>query len=668
MTDLPLESFSVEVDPLYEEPVALEYGGIAWRLDESTLGELGARVVSDFERDDNDRSEWKEKAESALERAAQEKREAKDYPFPNASNVSYPMLTVAALQFQARAYPAIVKNDEAVQVKVFGSAPEVDPMAQQIASQEPQDDQQAQQVQQAQQIIAAYAEAILKRKSKQRRAKRVSDYLNYTLFYGMSDWESDTDAMLFQLPIVGCAFRKTFQDPSTGLRSVYVPAMNVVVPQSATSLETTPRITEIMQEVYPYQIKERMRTGFYVEHELFEEDDDQQPRTMLEQYRLDDLDEDGIEEPYIVTVERDSGKVMRVEPGWTNQRVENDTVLGFDRFQPYTLYSFIPDPKGRFYPIGFGHLLDSISDVVNTTINQMIDAGHAQIAGGGFIASGLRIQGAGQTNTLRWRPGEYKTVQATAQQLREGIYERTFPNPSAVAFNMLEMMLGAAKDITATSEVLTGQAPATAPVGTTMALIEQGLQVFTSIYKRIYRALKYEFRLLYDMVGAYGDPEEYLEVVDDPEADLMRDFSADGRDILPVSDPTVSTKVQEMARAQFLLGERGKGGNDREMTLTAYRAIGIDAPETYWPPPQPNPQQEEQAAFAKANAEAEIGKKRADAMKSLASAQETIQKARQTALENGIAEAEINALLGGVPGMADTPDNQMGSVDSQGLV
>lgn len=658
------------MEPAYEEPVA-QIGGISYAIDQGTLNRIGAEVVNDYDRDKNSRSEWEEKAKKALDRASQENMPEKEWPWSGASNVSYPILTVAALQFQARAYPAVVKGDEAVSVKVFGVVPELNPAdAKAAATPVPEGQQPPPEVIAAQQAIQQHEQAVMARQAKTQRAKRVGDYLNYQLFYGMPEWESDTDAMLLALPIVGCAFRKTFVDPDTQrVISRYVPAMNVIVPQSATDLRTTPRITEEMHDVYPYQIKQRVYSGEYLEFQQpVVADDDQCGRLLLEQYRMVDIDGDGLEEPYIVTVDHETSKVLRIEPGWTARFPEdvNIPAVRFERFQPYTKYGFIPDPKGRFYDIGFGHLLDPITDIVNTIINQLNDAGTAQIAGGGFISGGLRLQGAGQTNVFRWRPGEYKVTNTAPGQLQSSIWERTFPNPSPVAFQMLELMLGAAKDITGVSDVITGQAPSTAPVGTTMALIEQGLQSFTAIFKRYWRSAKQEYRTLYDMIGAYGDPEDYLEVIDDPQADFAKDFQPEGKDVIPVSDPTVSTKMQAMAKGQFLLTQVGQGLNDRELRLRAFRAMDIDDPETLIPIDQPPPGAEEAQAIGKATAEAELEVKKSTATSNLAKAQQAVEQAkkiaeeaRQIALETGVASAEIDAIQRGLPGLGQPSNDQV---------
>lgn len=644
--------------PEFVEEPAAEVGGIAYAIDEPTLDRLGADVCRDYEADKNSRAEWEQKAKKALDRAAQEDLGNKDWPWPGASNVSYPLLTVAALQFQARAYPAIVKGDEAVTIKVFGRTPEKPEGAEEAAAAGDQN---------AAMALQQYRQTVAARAAKKRRADRVSMYLNYQLFYEIPHWEADTDALLLALPIVGCGFRKTFMSPDTGkVDERYVPAMNLIVPQTATDLETTPRITEEMHDVYPYQIKQRVFAGEYLDWNLDLDDaDDQCGRLLIEQYRMVDLDDDGLEEPYIITVDTVSSKVLRIEPGWVQRWPESMDMpaVRYERYQPYTKYSFIPDPKGRFYDIGFGHLLDPITDIVNTLVNQSIDAGTAAIAGGGFIAGGLRLQGPGMTNKIMFRPGEYKQVQAAPGQLQASIYERTFPNPSPVAFQMLEMMLGAAKEITATSDVITGQAPASAPVGTTMALIEQGLQVFTAIYKRIFRAAKTEYRKLYEADAAWGDPADYLEVVDDPEADFAADFSPDGKDIVPVSDPTVATKMQQMAKAQFLLTQVGQGLNDREIRLRAFRAFDIDDPESLIPPPEPPPG----AEMMEAAAQADIEGKKATATKNLAAAQKAVAEAEQTALQTGVARAEVDALLGGFSNMVQPSGDGMGAGGPAGV-
>ena len=603
---------------LAEEPVApspidrlmeiASFGGdLSPYLDEQTLTTLGSDVVEDYERDLGDRSEWEEIAKKALRKAAQEKKEAKDYPWPGASNVNYPIITIAATEFNARSYPAIVKGDETIQVKVVGNdtgKPVLDQQGMpQVEWQVGPDGQIAHdeeglpvpQLENGQPKI----QWEIKPGAKAKRAARVKDYLNIVLNYRMKGWEADTDTLLYQLPIVGCAFRKQWWDSRKNIpASCYVPALRLVVPMGATDLETTPRATEEIPDCYPYQLRQKMASGEYRTVDLPSiGEDDEAPRLKLEQHRLIDLDGDGFEEPYIVTVDKETSQVLRVEAAFGPEDIEiaeDGGVAHIERSTFYIKYDFIPHPEGKFYGIGLGHLLNELGEVIDTTINQMFDAGHAQIAGGGFMASGLRLQGNGQTNTLRFRPGEYKNVNVPGNVLREAIYERTFPGPSAIMFNLLELILGAAKDVAAIKDVTSGDASNNGQVGTTLALIEQGLQVFTAIYKRVYRSLRAEFQLMYDNFSLFGGEraaQDYAKTLDDPEADFAADFNLDDMDIRPVSDPNSVTRLQKMAKAQLIqqIGTGNPAFNQQEIAKRILEAADIeDIDKLMLPPPDPN--------------------------------------------------------------------------------
>lgn len=646
--------------------LARSEGDISGAWTEEAITRLGGDVVDDYTRDDNDRAEWKRIVMKAQKSAAQEVRGTKDYPWKGASNVHYPLLTVAATQFNARAYPAIVKGDEAVSVKVVGAdrgrpammqtpqglvpLPMMGPDGQPIVGPDGQP--------QNQWAIPPGGKAS--------RASRVKDYLNTVLFYRMKDWESDTDALLLQLPIDGCAFRKVWYDGERQEQcSALVSALRIIVPSGAKSCETTPRLTEEMPEVYPYQIAERMRAGFFREQVLHVDgEDDQKPRMLLEQHRLIDVDGDGLPEPYIVTVDHQTKKVLRIEANFSPKDVavnDNGKALSIKRGKFYIKYSFFPHPEGKFYDIGLGHLLEQIGDVVNTAINQLIDAGHAQVAGGGFIASGVRLQGQGRSANLRFGPGEYKVVNGvTGDQLRAGIYERTFPGPSQVMVSILDMMLSAARDISSVKDVITGDASNNGQVGTTLALIEQGLQVFTAIYKRIYRALREEYALLFENIGKWGGDRaaaDYAEVLDDEGADFYADFGVDDMDIRPVSDPTSVTRMQKLARAQFVwqIAQNNPLIDQQEALRRIFEAADVeDADKLFVPPAQPNP-------LAEAGAQAELQKTQSEAARNSAQAQKTTVDALRTATETGMMMgAASDPFSGGISGLEGGPGDALG--------
>lgn len=638
-------------------------GDLTSQLTPQQIATIGADVVHDYDADLAAREPWARKVRAALKSASQEIDPVeKTFPFPSASNIDYPLLTMAALQFHARCYPAVVKGDEAVYMKVLGQQPQTPAEAAMMAQQQPQDPQQAMMVQAAQSVVAQYAELSQRYAAKQRRAARVKSFMNYCIFYQMEDWEADTDALLLQLPIVGCAFRKVWWDADARKHcSAMVHALRLVVPIDAKSLDTTPRITEEVPEVYPYQIRERQRSGLYRDVSLPPIGDDaEKGRLLLEQHRLIDLDGDGVEEPYIVTVDHHSREVLSVQSNFaaTDVKVRDGRVVGIRRGKYFVKYSFIPHPEGKFYDIGFGHLLDPMSSIINTAINQINDAATAANAGGGFIFGGLRLQGAGKTSKLTFQPGEYKMVGGPAAAAKDAIWERTSPGPSPVTFQVLDLMLGAARELASIKDVVTGDAPATAPVGTVLALIEQGLQVFNATYKRVYRALKEEFALLFECMGRYADEEtnaEYVEYLDDPEADFAADFDPRGADIRPVSDPQAVTRMQKIAKSQVLLGFTGKGLNDREIYRRAFEAMDIDDIDALLPPanPQPDP-------MAQRKAEADITKTESEARKNVASAAKSVADAERLTQENEAYDAAMAALEGGMGGMVGGPVDPMG--------
>lgn len=629
-TEMQLEAEANEAAPDEASPllrlaeIAEARGDISEMLDEQMLARIGHDCIRDYEIDCTDRSEWEKTAEKALKIAAQEKVvPPRDAPAYRRSYSSFPILTTAALQFRARAYPAICRSGNMVKVKVIGSdrgRRELGQDGQPLVSLggEPMGEAQAQQV--LQQVKAQLAQEggaeqeapqlpepepvwAIEPGAKQKRADRVGDYLNVYLEYRVDGWERDTDKLLTQLPIIGCGFRKMVWDAqSKRLRPSYVPGLNLIVPNGTRSLKEAPRITEKLEDTFPFQIRKRINTGFYRAVDLPTTGEDAEtPRLLLEQHRLLDLDDDGVDEPYIVTLDHETAKVLRIEPDFGIDDIHVDEalrVVDIDRSTYYVKYGFLPDPKGGFYDIGFGHLLHGegaddggIGDIINSIIRMAQDAGAAQIAGGGFVSAGLRLQGSKRDETMRWMPGEYKTINASGQDIRAGIVERTFPQLPGFMFNLLDLMLGAAKDITSVKDIVTGEANNNAPVGTTLALLEQGLQLFTAIYKGVYLSCGEEFAMMRDNLAMYGGDEvaqDYASVLDDNEADFEADFADTDTDIKPVADPSSVTRMQQVAKAQFALSFRGQGLDDLEINKYAFETAGIDF-DRFAPKGQPQP-------------------------------------------------------------------------------
>lgn len=580
---------------------------IAEILDDEQLEKIGYDVEREYKIDKKSREEWEASADKAMEIALQV-RKPKNYPFEKAANIKFPLVTVAALQFGARAYPAIVDGNRVVKAQVLGRDDGI-PLQQQMmgapAMQPPQmppPDGQA-----PPEMMGGQTPPEMEQQQPQQwqvppglkraKADRVSAHMSYQLLCQMEEWEEDTDVLLHHLPIVGCAFRKVWRSEELGRnKAEMVPAINLVVNNKVRSLDTAPRVTHEI-ELYPQEIEERKRNGTFCDIDFAAppsegDSDDDAPHMFLEQHRYLDLDEDGFREPYIVTVHKDDCKVARIVANYRIEDVKDDgkRITRIPKEQYFVKYSFIPDPKGGFYDIGFGKLLESLGETIDTTINQMLDAGHLQVAGGGFIGSGIRLK----KNHITVAPGKYQQI-ATQGKITDSIYTHQFPGPSPVLFNLLGMMVEAARDITAVKDILTGDSgdKGVQTATTTLALIEQGLKVFTAIYKRVYRAMRDEFKLLFKLNAKHLDQQEYFTFLDQQQVIAKEDYDLASMDIMPVADPKMVTDMQRAGRANIYLqisgSPLGATLNPQELSRRFLNAIGEEEPEKLIAQPPPPP-------------------------------------------------------------------------------
>jgi len=586
---------------------------VADELDEDELSDLGIKACQEFKIDERSRDDWVKVAKKGMETAKQFGATTKNYPFKNASNVNYPLLLVAALQFNARAYPALIDPAGVVKASPIGEDPEG---------------------------------------KKNDIVHRVSKHMSWQLSHQMTEWEDDTDTMFMQLPIVGAAFRKTFRDKKENRnKSVMVPGLDLVVNQSARDIKTVPRITHI-NTLYPYEIEEEQRAGRFYDCDIQQADsadnDPEAPHEILEQHRLIDLDGDGYQEPYIVTVHKASQKVLRIQANYVFNDIEelDGRIIRIPRREYFTKYTFIPDPDGGFYGLGYAHLIKKLGAAIDTTINQMLDAGHLQNAGGGFIGSGVRLK----KGVFRMEPGKYHAVDASGQSLRDGIVNMEHPGPSAVLFSMLDLLINAAQDITSVKDILTGETGDKVQTATTtLALIEQGMKVFSAIHKRVYRAFTDEFKILF-MLNAENPPEQDYERVLDVQPQLAKQDYDDGAlDVIPNADPRLVTDAQRMARAQLVweLSKENPYINPVEALRQLLTAAGLGAQEIsslLVEQPQPGPMEQLQVVDAEATVRdkvADIQVKEADAAKKTSEAQKTLEDIDRDKLQSLLSVAEL---------------------------
>jgi chaperonin GroES len=523
----------------------------------SLLEEIGDRVCEDFDTDDASRENWLKRNKEWMKLATQVV-EKKMFPWEGAANVKYPLLTTAAIQFGSRAYPALIPSFDIVKAKVLG--PDPDGKLTDVAN-------------------------------------TLSTHMSYQILYEMDGWEEDLDVLCFVLPIVGVVFKKTYYSEKEKKNvSELVSAKDLVVNYYTKSLKKAARYTHVLYYT-ANEIKECQNYGQFLEYDepfgpgmgddfgmtenatsgtqsVGAEDDDT-PRKILEQYRRIDLDDDDYKEPYIVTVDYETRQVLRITPNFRSDGVEkkDDKVLCIKPCDWFTKFGFIPNPDGGFYDLGFGLLLGGINESVNTLTNQILDSGTINNMQAGFLAKGLRLT----ERDLKFKVGEWKVVNALGDDLRKSIVPLPSNPPSPVLFQLLGTLAQAGKELASVAEIFTGKMPGqNTPAATTMATIEQGLKVFTSIYKRIYRSMQQEFMKLYELNRLYMPSDQTIKFVMDVNGKSgsysVSKFDYQGMKvkIMPAADPNMVSETQKLMKIQGLHELVQYGNiNVKEMTRQA---------------------------------------------------------------------------------------------------
>lgn len=543
---------------------------IAELLTEDTLAHIGRLVIQGYELDEDSREEWLRTVNQALD-IAKQTQEVKNSPWPGASNIKFPLITQAAEDYSSRTFPQLIQNDRVVKTTVIGE----DTTG-----------------------------------SKMEQAANIERYMSFQLLTESETWEDGTDKLVKVLPIVGTVFRKTYYDPIEDrvISELCVPE-KIVVNYCVQSLEVARRITHVL-ELYDNDIRERIAADIYREVDLTKlqpepEDvgiDPDAVREILEQHTYLDLDEDGYKEPYIVTVHKLSGTVLRIVNRFDEiKKTSSGKILCIKAQQFFTDYHFIKSPDGGFYSLGFGSLLLPLNAAINTLINQLVDAGTLNNKQGGFIGRGIRIK----NGDFAFKMGEWKVLDSAAgTDLAQNIFPMPTKEPSPTLLQLLQLLLQAGKDLSSTTDVMQGKQPAQNVAQGTMAmLIEQGAKIFSAINKRLYRSLKKEFRKIFELNYKYLSNSKYQKVLDNPTADVKHDFDISNYDVMPVADPNLSTAGQRLVKAQALAAVPGI--NPYELAKYQLNALQIPPGEIdkLVPPPDPNapPSPETQKLIAETN-------------------------------------------------------------------
>lgn len=547
---------------------------IAEMLKDSELASIGQQVIQDTQVDEDSRRDWISIVEKGME-IAKQVYTRKSFPWDGAANVKYPLIANAAITFAARIYPQIVRGNKVVEAAVIGK--DIDG-------------------------------------TKQKTASRLSTHMSNQLLNSKSNWEKDTDQLLHVLAVVGTVFRKTYFSPITQKPTFELcKPDDIIVNNNVKSLEEARRVTHRLN-LYTNDIIERQRLGLFTDIEIEKLDpgtkdpqstlDNDAPHEILEQHTFLDLDDDGYKEPYIVTVHKKSGKVLRIMARYSYEDIEftrDNKAIKCIRPKVYFVdYHFIPNPDGSFYSLGFGTLLYPLNESINTLINQLLDSGTLHNSQSGFIGSGCRIEGGAVKVAL----GKFLKVDGIGgRDLHNNIMPLPTKEPSAVLFELLGLMIQTGNDIGSISDILKGDMPTqNSPATSVLALIKQGLVQFNAIHKRVLRALAKEFELLFQINCANLNESEYLTLLDDPLAS-KDDYNIENISIQTVADPNMSSDAQRMAQAQALM--QIPTVDPRVATRIYLEALDIPDQEIEQLLPQPDPSAPPPPEVQKLLAEAE---------------------------------------------------------------
>lgn len=553
---------------------------IAELLDESELGHIGQKVLKGFQIDEESRSEWLERVDLALE-IAQQTMETKNHPWPGASNVKYPLITQAAIDFAARTYPELIKNDRVAKTARVGLDPDG---------------------------------------SKARRGERVSRHLSYQILHQMTDFEDTTDRLLHILPMVGTVFKKTYYDVMAKRpESELCMPDQIVINYHTPSLEDARRISHVLLW-HMDEIVQRIRSGIFLDVDLeqlrptkVDEDDEDSPLELIESHCYLDLDDDGYQEPYIVTCHKESGQVLRIVNRFSEVKTnKNGEVIRIVPDIYFTDYHFIRSPDGGFYSMGLGTLLYPLNSAINTLINQLIDAGTLNNMQGGFLGRGLRLK----NGEFRLELGEWKVLDAAAgTNIAQNVVPLPTKEPSGTLFSLLGLLIDIGKDLVSATDIMQGKGQTqNVAASTVFAMMQQGMRVFNAINKRLYRAMRKELQKVFLLNSKHLTQSQYAEVLDDPEADVKSDYNVAALDILPVADPSASSDAERIAKAQSVLGLSNVNRYEAEKYVLETLHFEKEEIDRFLPQPDPNapPPAEEQKLMA------EVDKLRAEAQARMA--------------------------------------------------
>ena len=539
------------------------FQNLATLLDDTVLDPLGSKLVSDYKDYRASRKDWEDTYKNGLDLLGF-KYQRRTEPFKGASGVTHPVLSEAVTQFQAQAYKELLPADGPVRAQILGA-------------QTP---------------------------AKQDQANRIKDFMNYQIMDQMKEYEPEFDQMLFYLPLSGSTFKKVYYDELLGRAvSKFIPADDLVVPYSATSLDDADAVVHVIK-MSENDLRKQQYGGFYRDVELTQpgmESDEitkkEQDIEGVKQLKQDDmytllechvnLDLEGFEDtdvsgqltgiklPYVVTVEEGSRKILSIRRNFN----END--LKKNKINYFVHFKFLPGLG--FYGFGLIHMIGGLSRTATSALRQLLDAGTLSNLPAGFKSRGIRVRDDAQP----LQPGEFRDVDAPGGNIRDQFMTLPYKEPSAVLLQLLGIVVGAGQRFAAIADMQVGNDAQNRAVGTTIALLERGTRVMSAIHKRLYVGLKQEFKLLSDVFKTYLPSEYPYDVVGGTRVIKVQDFD-DRVDILPIADPNIFSQTQRISLAQTqlqLAQSNPQIHNLYQAYRSMYEAVGVKNINAILPPP-----------------------------------------------------------------------------------
>lgn len=507
------------------------YANLAETIPDTALSDLANDLLDAIARDKEARSLRDKQYEEGLKRTGLGNDAPGGAQFQGASRVVHPILTEVSIDFAARAIKELFPR----------SGPDSGPVKEQIIGNP----------------TAAKAE----------KAKRKSRYMNWQLTEQMPEFRNELEQLLTQVPLGGAQYLKLTWDRRLKRPKPYLITIDdMYLPYAATSFYTADRKTH-RQNVTQLEFDRRVASGLYRDIELL-------PTSMPEQTKaekandkiegreqFDYYDEDGLREifecyveceiseddktegetaPYIVTVDLVSKEILAIYRNWD---MDDERMVALD-----WIIEFPFVPWRGAYPIGIVHMIGGLSAAITGSLRALMDSAHIQNS-----QTGLKLKGGSKGGqSLNIQPTQVIEVEGTPNNddIRKTFMQLPFPGPSQTLFTLMGFLVDAAKGVVRTTFEDISDNPDRLPVGTTLALIEQGMVVFNAIHARLHDAMGRTLKVLHRLNKTYLEEED---VYDETGELLVRRSDFEGPlDVIPVSDPNIFSEVQRFAQLQII--------------------------------------------------------------------------------------------------------------------